>query len=254
MNFDDFDPFDDASPDDDGDATGNAPGNPADVRIIAIGALDAHPLRNERDPVRTAYSTTTLIRAGRRTILIDPGLPAQALIPRLDERAGLKPTDITHIFLTCFRPDVRRALPAFPHATWWISADERESVGVPLAHQLRHAEETQDSAARDVLLREVALLHQCQPAPDTLAPGVSLFPLPGVTPGLAGILVAQDRFTLLICGDAIPTIEHLDAEKAPRWAADIDRARESFSEALDIADLLILGRDPMVLNPTKRLF
>ena len=34
--------------------------------------------------------------------------PAQAMAARLHERANLKPDDITHVFLTCFKPEARR--------------------------------------------------------------------------------------------------------------------------------------------------
>ncbi len=246
---DDFDPF---APG--GGAASGGDGEHADVRVISIGALDAHPLRNERSGVRTGHATTSLVRAGELTILVDPSLPAQVLAARLDERVGLDVSDITHVFLTSFRPDVRRGLAALSGATWWVSADEREAVGVPLAHQARHAEETGDAEARELLLREVALLHKCEPAPDELAPGVSLFPLAGVTPGLTGLLVEQDRHTLLIAGDAVPTPEHLEQGEAPRWAADLDQAKASFNEALEIADVLVLGRDNLVVNPRKGLF
>lgn len=225
-----------------------------DVRVISIGALDVHPLWGERAPTRSGHATTTLIRSGERRILVDPGLPAPALVARLGERSGLTPDAVTHVFLTSFRPDCRRALDAFPDATWWISETERESVGVPLAMSLRDAMDGDDEEITDALRREVALLQRCEPAPDEVAERVSLFPLPGVTPGLTGLLIAEARHTTLITGDAIPTVEHLSTGQAPRNAADLDRARESLAEAIEIADLLILGRDNLVINPVKRPF
>lgn len=235
-------------------APAGKPPAPTDVRVVSIGALDAHPLRGERSPVRTGHATTTLIATPERTILVDPGLPAEVLTPRLHERTGLEPSDVSHVFLTCFRPDVRRGLGGFPDAVWWISADEREAVGVPLAHQLRHAEEVGAPEMREALRSEVALLHRCEAAPDELAPGVSLFPMPGATPGMTGLLVALERHTLLVCGDAAPTIEHVERREAPRWSASVDQAKASFNDALEIADLLILGRDNLIVNPAREVF
>lgn len=225
-----------------------------ELRIISIGALDAHPLWGETAPVRSGHSTTTLVRSKTATILVDPGLPAQILVARLAERANLKPADITHVFLTSFRPDTRRALPAFESATWWISETERETVGVPMIHELQRAQETDEPELAAALEVDIATLQRCQAAPDQLADGVSLFPLPGVTPGLAGLLIAETRHTTLICGDAVPTIEHLEQGKAPKWAQDVTRARESLAEAIEIADLLVLGRDNITINPVKRPF
>ncbi len=224
------------------------------VTVISIGAIDAHPLRGERQAVRTGHATTTLISQDDRRILVDPGLPAPALAARLEERTGLKPEDITHVFLTSFRPDVRRALPAFDGAVWWINEAEREGVGVPLVGQVQRAEEAGDADLREALLRDVQLLQRFEAAPDELVQGVKLFPLPGATPGLCGIIVAGARHTLVVCGDAIPTLEHLERGQVPQWAADVTQAQESLKDAIEIADLLILGRDNLVVNPTRRLF
>lgn len=228
-----------------------------DIRVISIGALAAHPLWGERTPVRTGHATTTLVRSGKRTILVDPGLPEQVLAARLAERANLKPDDVTHVFLTSFNPELRRGLLAFDNATWWISERERETVGVSMAAALKRAGEQEEDATDDVrraLANEVAILRRCEPAPDRLADGVDLFPLPGLTPGLAGLLIADKRATTLICGDAVPTAEHLEQGQVLPGAADVDLARESFAEAIEIADLLIPGRDNLVVNPTRRPF
>lgn len=229
----------------------------ADFRVISIGALSANPLWNERAPVRTGHATTTLIRAGGANILVDPGLPAPALTARLKERVNLEPGAITHVFLTSFRPDVRRGIGAFENAAWLVSEAEREAVGVPLAVRLREEMERGEDADAELLgaLREdVAILQRCGAAPDRLAPGVDLFPLPGVTPGLCGLLLGDLRFTALICGDAIATVEHLEQGKVLAGALDVERARQSFAEAVEIADLLVPGRDNVAVNPTKRLF
>jgi len=229
-----------------------------DLRIISIGTLSAHPLRGERSPVRTGHATTTLIRLGEARILVDPSLPAQALVARLEERSGLAPKDITHVFLTSFNPELRRALPAFAEAAWLINEPERETIGRALVAKFHEASEEGDAAMRDALEQDLAILKRCQPAPDTLATHkgqrVDLFPLPGLTPGLAGLLIPDRRHTTLICGDAVPTTEHLEQGQVLMGAADVDQARASFGEAIEIADLLVLGRDNIVPNPTKRPF
>lgn len=224
------------------------------TRVISIGAIDAHPEWGERTPVRTGHATTTLITSGEDTILVDPGLPAQALAARLSERAGISHDSVTHVFLTSFHPDARRALPLFENAAWLIHAPERETVGVNMAQQFQMAQEAGDSELASLLRDEISLLQRCQPAPDKLAERVDLFPLPGVSPGTAGLLVADARFTLLIAGDAVATSEHLEKGRIVHWAADVEQAKESFAEAVEIADLIIPGRDNLILNPTRRPF
>ena len=86
-----------------------------EYRIISIGALDIHPLRGERTAVRTGHATTTLVRSGQTTILVDPGLPPQPLAARLEERTGLKPGDeVTFRYRFLFHEgDVKQAdIPA----------------------------------------------------------------------------------------------------------------------------------------------
>ncbi len=218
-----------------------------DIRILSLGALAEHPLRDSARRVRTGHATTTLVRSGDATVLIDPGLPPAAVVARLDERAGLDPADITHVFLTSFKADTCRGIRAFDHADWYLSQLEREAVGVPLAQLLQNADATDDET-RQELEYQVSLLRECKPAPDSLAKGIDLFPLPGVTPGMTGLLVAEPDRTTLICGDAIPTLEHYEQGKVLKTSHNPEHALESFQEALEIADVLVLGRDNLVMS------
>jgi glyoxylase-like metal-dependent hydrolase (beta-lactamase superfamily II) len=235
-----------------------------DIRVLSIGTLAAHPLWDERHPVRTGHATTTLIRSGEKTIVVDPGLPPTVLKARLGERAALTPDQVTHVFLTSFNPECRRAIEMFDQATWLISEKERESVGIPIAQSLSRLAETKELAEQageqfeedqqqmfEILQRDVAVLSRCQPAPDSIADDVDLFPLPGFSMGMCGLLIPEPSRTTLICGDAVPTVEHLNEGKVLPTCADRKLAQESFQEAVEIADTLILGRDNMVMNPTK---
>lgn len=225
-----------------------------DFRIISIGALAVHPLWDEKVPVRTGHATTTLIRSGKKVILVDPGLPAQVVAARLNERAGIKAEAVTHVFLTSFKPDTFRGLIAFEKATWWISHAEREGLGVPLIERLKTAAAMGDEELKSKLELDVALLRRCETAPDRLADGVDLFPLHGATPGCTGLLLLGRGGTALVAGDAVPTVEHLERGQVMSSASDIDEARRSLAEAVEIADQIIPGRDNVLYNPVKRPF
>lgn len=232
-----------------------------DYRIISIGAMSAHPLWGEKSATRSGHATTTLIVSGKSTILVDPGLPEPAITARLGERANLAPTDITDVVLTCFSPECRRGLAAFGKARWLISTEEREAVGVQLASALKdlytRKEEQggvrKEEELREILEQDVLVLQRCEPLPQNLAPRVDAFPLAGVTPGLCGLLLSGPRFTIVVAGDAIPTREHLEQGKVLA-TGDLDRARASFEEAVEVADFIIPGRDNLCVNPTKRPF
>lgn len=231
-----------------------------DIRVLSIGALSAHPLWGERESVRTGHATTTLVRDQGLVMVVDPGLPGQIIEARLAERAGIRASDVTHVFLTSFNPECRRGIGVFDNATWMISQTERETVGVPLAQSLaqlaqnkaaceeRGEEQPEDERLlMDMLMKDVELLSRVEAAPDSIAPGVDLFPLAGVSAGTCGILVSTKDTTTLICGDAIPTVEHLAQERVLE-GVDRSKAQASFAEAVEIADELVLGRDNMVHN------
>lgn len=220
-----------------------------DYRVISIGTLSRHELWNEKGETRTAHATTTLIRSGDKVILVDPGLPAQIIAARLRERSGIDPSDITDVFLTNFRPAHRWGLSAFSNARWLISEMEREFIGNALVEQFRQAPE---GAAKQFLQEEIALLKRFQPVPDRLAPQVDLFPLPGFTPGTCGLVLSHMNSTALVAGDAVATVEHLEQGRVLRGCYDANQARESFVEAIEIADVIIPGHDNVLLNPTRR--
>ena len=133
-----------------------------DVRLVSLGALAAHPLRGEKGDVRPGHLTTSLVISDDRRILIDPSLPGRVLTERLDERVGLKPSDITDVFLTSFRPIGRRGLDIFDEARWLISERERESVGVALVEGFQKAEEAEDRDLEETLREEIGLLQRCE--------------------------------------------------------------------------------------------
>jgi glyoxylase-like metal-dependent hydrolase (beta-lactamase superfamily II) len=58
--------------------------------------------------------------------------------------------------------------------------------------------------------------------------------------------------TLLIAGDAVATVEHLEEGKVIAPCFDVQQARESLSEAVEIADLIVPGRDNLCANPVRR--
>ncbi|MBM4099510.1 MAG: MBL fold metallo-hydrolase [Planctomycetes bacterium] len=224
----------------------------AQFRVISIGTLAHNPLWGERGDVRPGHATTVLVEAGDATILVDPSLPEQILVPRLAERSGLKPDAVTHVFLTNFHPLRRRGLAAFDDAQWLVGELEREAIGAQLVGKYQEAEEAGDADLAASLRAEVALLQRCRAAPDRLAEGVDLFPLYGVTPGSCGLLLPQPSMTVLVAGDAVATSEHLAAGKVISPVFNLEQSQESFREAVEIADLIVCGRDNAVVNPLRR--
>src|SRR5436309_322577 len=176
------------------------------VDIISIGTLSRNRLWNEAAQVRTAHATTTLVRAGKRNILVDPGLPPQAIAARLNERTGLTPDKIDTVFLTNFRAAHRRGLEAFASAKVYLHEVEQVTSRQQLEALIEQAPEADLDRAH--LQRDLTLLNRMSAAEDKVAEHVDLFPLFGYTAGTTGLLVWQPTTTILISGDAVPTREH----------------------------------------------
>jgi glyoxylase-like metal-dependent hydrolase (beta-lactamase superfamily II) len=126
---------------------------------------------------------------------------------------------------------------------------EIESAALAIGDELQHAED--DLELTSILETHRDLLAGFDIANDKPVDGVDLFPLPGYTPGNCGLLLPTPKQTILICGDAIATREHLEQQVVLSNCANIELAQESFKECLEIADVVIPGRDNVVLNPTR---
>ncbi len=224
-----------------------------DFRIITIGALAAHPLWDEKADVRTGYATTTLVICEDCNILVNPSLPAQILFARLSERTKISPAEIDKVFVTTFSIEHYRGISLFENAKWLIHEPEQLAASAALDDQLQRAREGGDGDLIKTVSDHIELLNRCEVAGDKLAPGVDLFPLPGLSPGTCGLLLSQPTSTILVCGDAVATLEHLQQGKVLPNCMDVEQAQESFKEAIEIADVLILGRDNVNFNPLRRM-
>jgi glyoxylase-like metal-dependent hydrolase (beta-lactamase superfamily II) len=198
--------------------------------------------------VRTAHATTSLIRTpDGRHILVDPGLPAVVLKARIGERVGLTPQKIETVFLTNFRPAHRAGVGLFDSAKVLMHENEIDFARRNLEGLIGQSpKEDHDHA---LLEADMKLLDMIRPAPDRLAAAVDLFPLFGYTPGTCGLLVSAPMMTLLIAGDAVPTLDHFLGGQVLPDSDDISAAQESMREVYEIADLIVPGHDNLFLNP-----
>jgi glyoxylase-like metal-dependent hydrolase (beta-lactamase superfamily II) len=229
-----------------------------EITIVSIGALSKNALWNERIPVRTSHATTTLIRTQNDDgqdvqILVDPSLPGDVLDARLYERAGIHADAITHVFLTNWRPVHRRGLERFAKATWWMHEPEIEAATAALDQAAAHVQLAASSEVDALIKKERPLLAKVQAAPDDLAEGVQLFPLPGYSAGQCGLIITEPTLTTILTGDAVPTKGHFVAGQVFPDCWDLDKAKESLQELMELADILIPGHDNLFLAPRSRM-
>ena len=115
------------------------------------------------------------------------------------------------------------------------------------------AEETarrQDQSPDELIAKERALLARVQPAPDDLAEGIDLYPLPGYTPGQCGLLISEPTRTTIGRRRRRPHRRPLFRRPGlPRLLEPRTSAKESLAEMYEIADLIIPGHDNLFLTP-----
>ena len=201
----------------------------SDVRadVLAIGSLAANAYWDEKAPVRREYATATLVRSDDVVLVVDPGWPADVLRAALYYRAGLEPAAVTHVFLTHFDASHFGGIGLFEDAAWSMYEEEIRWAEV---------EGLAGDAGRDVLRRLGA-------APERFAPGVDLYPTFGHTPGHASLLVYTPIQSLVVAGDAVLTRDHFERANLGEEPWDLEKAKESFRDVFEIADLIVPGHD-----------
>ncbi len=202
--------------------------------VLAIGSLAQNHYWHEKTPVRREYATATLVRSDDVVLVVDPGWPPDVLRAALYYRSGLEPAAVTHVFLTHFDPAHFGGIGLFAGAAWSMYEEEIRWA---------EAEAPAGDAGREVLAR-------IGEAPEKFAPGVDLFPTFGHTPGHCSLLVYTAIQSLIVAGDAVLTRDHFERGDLGRRQWDLEKAKESFQDVLEIADLIVPGHDNLFVCRT----
>ena len=208
----------------------------ADVRwrVLTIGYLSRNKFWGESEarPYRAPLCTSTVLQCDGQTILVDPGLPADALARVLDARAGLPLTAVDTVFLTHFHGDHRVGLASLPQARWCMAAPE-------IAYW--EAQLPPDNPDRAILAR-------LAPVAGELAPGLVVLPTPGHTPGHASLSFGSDGLQVVIAGDAVMTGEFFLARDVYFNTVDRAAAIASIDAMAERAAIVVPGHDNYFLN------
>ncbi|MBN2582723.1 MAG: MBL fold metallo-hydrolase [Planctomycetes bacterium] len=200
------------------------------VDVLALGTLAKNRFWDETRDMRDEVATCSLVRSGKTVLVVDPGWPDAVLQAVLFYRAGLRPEDVTDVFLTHLDPAHAGGTETFQKARW-LAYEEEVVYG--------KAELKGDRAI-------AAILGRLKPAPEHIVPGVDIFPTPGHSPGHCSLMVNSPTETTFIAGDAVLTRDHLEHGDLGPTVWDRDKAAESFAEVLEIGDFVIPGHDNIV--------
>lgn len=204
--------------------------------VLTIGWLSRNRYWGESDDraYRPATCTSVLLRAGDRTIVVDPSLPPAEMPALLDRRAGISPADVDAVFLTHFHGDHRAGIGAFPDAQWLMPALEIALWDGRLAP---------DGPDRAVLAR-------LRPSGDELAEGIEILPTPGHTATHSSLLFGSGGLRVAVAADAAMTRDFFLARDYYFNTEDPEAAVASIDSIAAVADIVVPGHDNYFLVRT----
>jgi N-acyl homoserine lactone hydrolase len=191
------------------------------------------------DKFLTGISTVALIRLDGRTVLFDTGPYAYRPILQMRlKKLGINPGEIDTVVLSHVHWDTAANADLFPNAEIVLHEKELAYAKTPGVHDA------------DTLGYIGRVLHRLRLRPVTgeldIAAGIRIVELPGHSPGSIGALVGN----ALLAGDAVTCAGDAAVGDIRYQRAYDERARESLSRALTLADVIYPGHDrPFRVGP-----
>ena len=190
--------------------------------ILTLGCFSRNRYWGEEDAksYRRALCTSTLIETpqGAR-ILVDPAVSGAALAQVLDERCGLRPEAVDYVYVTHRHGDHYVGMADLPRAVWLAAPGDAGEIRRALP---QHADRIFGAGAE-------------------IVPGVQVLPLPGHTPGLAGLLFASEDGMVAVAGDSVMTRDFFKDRRGYYNSADFAASARSIDLLMEKADIVVPG-------------
>lgn len=200
--------------------------------ILTLGCFSRNRYWGEEDAksYRRALCTSTLIETpqGAR-ILVDPAVSGAALAQVLDERCGLRPEAVDYVYVTHRHGDHYVGMADLPRAVWLAAPGDAGEIRRALP---QHAKRIFDAGAE-------------------IVPGVQVLPLPGHTPGLAGLLFASEDG--MVAGDSVMTRDFFKDRRGYYNSADFAASAHSIDLLMEKADIVVPGHGNYFLTHRRAL-
>jgi glyoxylase-like metal-dependent hydrolase (beta-lactamase superfamily II) len=200
--------------------------------VITVGNLSRNRYWGEGDArgVRSAICTCTVVQGKGFRLIVDPSLSAaDQMASELDRRTGLKPRDITAVFVTHEHSDHWFGLVHFPEARW---------LAAP--------------AVAAALNRTNKLNKPVEPTAVRLFAAVEVLPTPGHTQSHHSLRFDCDGLSVVIAGDAVPTRDFWRERRGYFNAVDFALSARTMDKLAALADVVVPGHDNYFLNLDPR--
>lgn len=200
--------------------------------VITLGNLSRNRYWGESDAkgVRSAICTCTLIEGAGFRLLVDPSLEnADAMARELDRRSGLKPADISAVFVTHEHADHYAGLAHFPQARW---------LAGPQVAALLNASHRWPKVI--------------EPVAGKLFDALEVIPTPGHTLGLHSLRFDFQGHSVAVVGDAVAAEDFWRERRGYFNCVDFELSARSMNKIAQLADLVVPGHDNYFLAKSSR--
>jgi glyoxylase-like metal-dependent hydrolase (beta-lactamase superfamily II) len=191
--------------------------------VITIGNLSRNRFWGEGDDKarRTAVCTCTLVSLKGIRLLVDPSLAESGrMASELDRRAGLKPAAVTAVFLTHEHSDHFAGLAQFPGARWLAAPGVAEAVN-----------------------KTGKFERKVENAEGRLWEAIEIIPTPGHTRTHHSLRFVCESQTVVIAGDAVPTVDHFRSRIGLFNSENLETASRTMDALAASADIIVPGHD-----------
>lgn len=202
--------------------------------VLAIGSL----VYDENNELREAHSTSTLIRAGDRLIVVDTS--SRYMRPAIKtsfRQLGVFMKDVDTVVLTHHHGDHVSNYDFFPNAKVIMHSFGDDACSKSTAEEDNYTKGINKSDELDPF--KVATL--IDSVREEIAPGVTLVHTPGHTWNSMSVFVKGSDRNYVIAGDAIPTEDNFRKGLPPRINVCKDIALKSMKEIKGFADVIVPG-------------
>ena len=196
--------------------------------IVTIGHLSRNRYwgESEAKPYRPALCTCTLVRGDGFRLLVDPSVAdGEQMAFELFRRSGLRPQEISHVFLTHAHGDHHAGLRHFAQASW-LAAD---GVATTINDSANHPRRVEPVANR--LLDAIDVVHA-----------------PGHTADHHCLRFDCDGLSIVIAGDAVMTRDFWRDRAGFFNSVDPELAARTIQRVTDIADIIVPGHDNCIVT------
>jgi N-acyl homoserine lactone hydrolase len=164
---------------------------------------------------------------------------------------GVKREEIETIIMTHLHWDHCHNTEFFPNARMLVQKREIQYAIAPLPiHAMAY--ESLIAKMRPPWIKSIEQIEIIEGDLE-IVPGVSVVTLPGHTKGIQGVLVETQKGRHLIAGDTCPSEENWRGNQQmkhipPGIHVDLEECFKTFEKMEKIADVIIPGHDPCVMN------